>query len=272
MIRIFVGYDPVETIAYHVLCHSILRRTMSPVSLSPIGNGTMPPELWRRGRGEHDSTEFSNARFMVPRLCEYEGWAIFMDCDMLCMDDIAELWAQRDDSKALLVRKHGHQDVDPGQKKFLNNEQASYDRKNWSSLMLINCAHPHWRRIDANNDPGLDLHQFVGLKESDIGEIQGEWNTLLQPGHDFVESSLVHFTLGGPWHGWAHYIEAYDWRHELENLLAGDNPCARVGVYQAYQGDITLGGAYVITDEDYETQKRAESALEAPPRIRATAQ
>ena len=38
----------------------------------------------------------------------FEGWAIFMDCDMLCFSDIGELWEQRDDKYSLLCVKHNH--------------------------------------------------------------------------------------------------------------------------------------------------------------------
>ena len=37
------------------------------------------------------STEFTYTRFLVPYLCGYQGKAIFIDCDMLCLGDIAEL-------------------------------------------------------------------------------------------------------------------------------------------------------------------------------------
>ena len=32
LFRIFIGYDPNETVAYHVLAHSILRRASMPVN------------------------------------------------------------------------------------------------------------------------------------------------------------------------------------------------------------------------------------------------
>ena len=39
----------------------------------------------------------------------YKGWAIFMDCDMLCQDDIANLWSQRDDKYSVMCVKHIHE-------------------------------------------------------------------------------------------------------------------------------------------------------------------
>jgi lipopolysaccharide biosynthesis glycosyltransferase len=40
---------------------------------------------------------------------DYSGWAIFADGDMVCQADISELWALRDDSKAVQVVKHDYQ-------------------------------------------------------------------------------------------------------------------------------------------------------------------
>ena len=37
---------------------------------------------------------------------DYEGWAIFMDCDMLCFSDINELWDLRDENYSLLCVHH----------------------------------------------------------------------------------------------------------------------------------------------------------------------
>ena len=88
MIPIYIGYDRKETVAYHVLSHSILTRAQQPVSISPLNRENLKPAYWRP-RGEFDSTDFSNSRFIVPYLQDYEGFAIFMDCDMLCRTDIS---------------------------------------------------------------------------------------------------------------------------------------------------------------------------------------
>jgi len=55
------------------------------------------------------STEFTYSRFLVPYLCQYEGKAIFMDCDMLCLGDIKELDELEMSQYALRVVKHNHQ-------------------------------------------------------------------------------------------------------------------------------------------------------------------
>ena len=135
MVRVFIGFDPVETISYHVLSHSIHARASEPVSIAPLMlsqlNGVMTRE-----RHELQSTDFSFSRFLVPSLCDFEGWALFMDCDMLVLDDMAELWKLRDDNFAVQVVKHHH--VPEETTKFLGNPQSKYEKKNWSSVMLFN--------------------------------------------------------------------------------------------------------------------------------------
>ena len=269
MIRVFIGYDQMESVAFHVLAQSIIRQSSEPVSITPIGNQVLPTDMWFRPRGEKDGTEFSNARWLVPMLCGYEGWAIFMDCDMLCQADIAELYDHRhgNQDKAVIVRDQV-QEVTEG-KKFLGIEQTRYDRKNWSSLMLFNCEHPRYQQSwveYANTAPGLDLHQFAWCLDHEIGFFNGDWNHLLRPGAAPSLSPLPHFTLGGPWHGWTNYYEAYDWASELEGLLGHGNPCARVAV-SLRDGHLHISGTYSALESDrrlevYQEGEQQEEATE----------
>ena len=222
-VRIFIGYDRVESIAYHVLSHSILSRSSMPVEIIPLNKANLKREYWRP-RGEFDSNEFSNSRWIVPHLCDYEGWAIFMDCDMLMLDDVAELWKQKDIRYTVMVKKHNH--VPKEDIKFLGQKQTKYDRKNWSSLMLFNCAEckPLTKHIVNTMSPGLWFHKFEWLADEEIGEIKGAWNLLVGYDEPDLNPSLVHFTSGGPWHGYKDIMYAADWTAELQDMLDGDNP------------------------------------------------
>jgi len=254
MIPIYIGYDPAETVAFHVLAHSIIERATEPVMIIPVGNTVLPHSVWWRPRGEHDSTEFSNARFLVPRLQDYQGWAIFMDCDMLCLADIQELFDQRDPSKAVLVRKH-RQAVKVGSTKFLGQAQHAYSRKNWSSLMLINCEHDAWKNIEPNTDEGLFMHRFEFLDSLEIGELRDTWNELVTPlENEYLAGApifgrLWHFTMGGPWHGWIKSVAAWEWAVELSAMLRGKNPRAHINAHLASDG-ITVGGSYHVSATD----------------------
>jgi hypothetical protein len=199
VLRIFVGYDSKEPVAYHTLVHSILRHASIPVAISPVKQSLLG-SLYSRPRGPTESTEFSLSRFLVPALSGYEGWSLFMDCDMLCRADVAGLVAEidRQSEKAVLVCKH---DYTPSpERKFLNQVQTVYPRKNWSSVMLMNgrkCA--ALTREYVNSASGLDLHRFNWLDDAQIGELPIEWNWLVGEYEHNPDAKIVHFTRGGPY-------------------------------------------------------------------------
>ncbi len=219
-IRVCIGFDARETVAYHVLCHSIQRRASLPVAFIPIALSNLR-DVFTRDLEGMQSTEFSFSRFLAPYLCGYEGWAVFMDCDMVCLDDIAKLWRLRDERYAAMCVKHDHQPKEAT--KFLGHRQSAYAKKNWSSVMLLNCGRCRTLTPDyVNTASGLELHQFHWLeKEDQIGELPPRWNHLVGYSEGMLEDqSLLHFTEGGP------YFDAYadtkwadTWRAERDDML-----------------------------------------------------
>ncbi len=207
IIPIFIGYDYRERAATNVLIDTLYQRSSYPLSITPLVRSQLIKQKFHNRRNDKmQSTEFSFTRFLVPYLMNYEGWAIFMDCDMLCKADIKELWDQRDNKYSLLCVKHDHQPTE--EKKFQGEKQTSYPKKNWSSLMLMNCKKCKALTVDyVNRSSGLDLHRFNWLEnEEEVGQIKGDgWNQLLtNDDHkdyslDKIESKLVHWTIGGPW-------------------------------------------------------------------------
>lgn len=222
MIRVFIGYDPRETVAWHVLSHSILRRSSLPVQLIPLSLESLTA-VFDRPRDPLQSTDFSFSRFLAPMLSQYEGWSLFLDCDMLMRADIRDLWDLRDDEYAVMCVKHDHT---PSTKlKFLDQPQTPYAKKNWSSVMLFNNAKCKTLTGNyVNKATGLQLHQFKWLEsESLIGEIPGTWNHLV--GYDSFDPSaaLVHFTDGGPYfHEYADCEYSEDWLNEYRSMLRVD--------------------------------------------------
>jgi hypothetical protein len=171
VLRIFIGYDPIEAVAFHTLSHSILRRASIPVSIAPVMQSQLKG-LYARPRGSTESTEFSLTRFLVPALSDFRGWSIFMDCDMLCRVDVAALQHEiaRQSDRAVLVCKHDY--IPKTERKFLGQVQTKYPRKNWSSLMAINNERCHALTPDyVNRASGLELHRFAWLKDEDIGSL-----------------------------------------------------------------------------------------------------
>jgi len=199
VLQVFIGFDPREAIAYDVLAWSIRRRASVPVSIQPLVQKDLRERgLYTRERGPTESTEFSLTRFLVPAASGYRGWSVFMDCDMLCRADIAGLAALASPDKAVRVVQHDY--VPKTERKFLNQVQTKYTRKNWSSVMLFN--NERCRALSAdyvNAASGLELHRFKWVDDSLIGELPKEWNWLVTEYDHNPAAKLVHYTLGGPW-------------------------------------------------------------------------
>jgi hypothetical protein len=219
MIKVFIGYDPREAAAYSVLAHSIHARASVPVAVVPVMLSELKGVLTRE-RHPLQSTDFSFSRFLTPFLSDFQGWSVFMDCDMLVLDDIARLYALRDERYAVMVVKHDH--VPKETRKFLDQPQTAYQKKNWSSVMLFNNAQCRALTPDyVNTASGLELHQFKWLANDErIGEIPARWNHLVGYSAPNRDVSLVHYTLGGP------YFQEYrdceyadEWRAARQDML-----------------------------------------------------
>lgn len=232
-LRIFVGYDSREDIAYEACRNSILRRSTVPVQITPLKQQALRRAgLYRRAPkdftkedsfdGKPFSTEFSFTRFLVPALMQWEGWVLFCDCDFLFRDDVSKLFALRDDRYAVMCVKHTHT---PSESlKMDGMKQERYYRKNWSSCMLFNCGHvknKHLTVDTVNNEPGSFLHGLCWLADDEIGELPLEWNYLV--GYNTKEQcpdpKVVHFTRGIPaMDGYADCEYANEWWAELDLL------------------------------------------------------
>lgn len=202
MLPIFIGYDAVEPVAWHTLTHSIIQNSSIPISFVPVAINHFST-FFHRDRDAKQSNSFSFSRFCVPYLMNYEGFALFMDCDMMMRVDIAELLnvVQEQPDKAVYVVQH---DYTPSETvKYLNTRQYVYPRKNWSSFVLWNCSHPKNRTVNEeffNNRTGLELHRFTWLDDQDIGSLGVKWNWLVGDYVDPPEDvKNVHWTNGGPY-------------------------------------------------------------------------
>ena len=195
-IRIVVGYDKRESVAYHVFTQSVLEKSSVPVSFIPLSVNTL--KIYKETHAD-GSNEFIYSRFLTPFLMDFSGWVIFADGDMVCNSDIAKLWALRDDNKAVQVVKHNYKTKKSV--KYLGNKNEDYPRKNWSSLILWNCGHPDNKILTPEfiqEKPGSFLHRFSWLDDSQIGELPLEWNWLAIEYPDNPNANIVHYTLGTP--------------------------------------------------------------------------
>lgn len=220
MIRVFIGYSRAAPVAGSVAAHSLLRRASQPVSIMHLAVNQLGG-LLTRPHHPLQSTDFSFSRFLVPYLCGFAGWAIFMDDDMAVQEDVAALYAERDPAFAVQVVKQQHEPETA--EKFLGKAQTRYEKKNWSSVMLFNCAKcttlsPQY----VNAATGLDLHQFRWLvHEGLIGALSPRWNQLVGSQPARAGSGILHYTEGGPFYD--EYRDgplAADWLAERAAMLA----------------------------------------------------
>lgn len=211
-LRVYIGYDERQETAWKVASKTALSFgcTVIPLyeqRLRELGLLTRPlhrqkvdgsVRMFDLNSSAYQSTDFAIARFFVPMLA-HDGWALFVDSDVVLMDDPRQLLWNADPNKAVYVVKHPI--LDSSGQKMDGQEQAPYYRKNWSSVTLFNAGHKSNRRLNLttlNMWPGRDLHAFAWLHDSEIGSLDPEWNWLvgIQEKPEFPK--IAHFTEGVP--------------------------------------------------------------------------
>jgi lipopolysaccharide biosynthesis glycosyltransferase len=204
-LKIFVGWDSREDIAYQVCKSSIENLASVPVEIIPLKQKELRKhKVYTRPVDALASTEFTFTRFLIPHLTDYNGWALFIDCDFVALEDVANLFAQADDKYAVMCAQH---DYAPKQSvKMDGQNQHIYPRKNWSSMMLINCGHPGNQQLTlelVNNEykTGAFFHRFSWLEDNIVGQLSHEWNWLVGHYKEPADGTpkFLHYTEGGPW-------------------------------------------------------------------------
>jgi len=171
ILKVFIGFDHRQPIAYNVLQHSIISQSSKPVSIVPLVIHQLPCK--RTGL-----TPFTFSRFLVPHLCDYEGWALFLDLDMIVKDDIAKLFDLADDRYSVMVSKN----------------QIKFE---WASVMLFNCAKNRILTPDYIQQAS-GLHKIAWLPDSEVGDLPRDWNVLVGYDDPIANPKLVHYTQGIP--------------------------------------------------------------------------
>lgn len=232
-ISAFIGYDNRFTRAFAVTIKSLMEKSTLAMPIHPLllpqlqGMGIYDRPMSRNGAQLFDrisnapmATEFAISRFFIPYLAQYNGWTLFCDSDFLFLKDVRELFDQRNDKYAVMCVKHDYAPQDAI--KMDGQEQTLYARKNWSSLMLINNAHPKNRILEPrllNSVPGRDLHGFNWLEDDDIGALDQQWNWLEGHSDDTIIPAAVHFTRGTPdLPGYENIDYADEWREVAKTI------------------------------------------------------
>lgn len=197
--RILIGYDPKEAIAYHVCVNSLVRHSSKPLHITPLALNNFS-NIYQEGdreTGYKATNQFIFSRFLAPYMSDYKGWSLFIDGDMIITDDICELFSLADESKAVQVVQHNYKTRFPI--KYLNQVNGDYPRKNWTSVMLFNCSHPDNKKLTpeyVQNATGKELHRLEWT--DNVGSLPYEWNWLADEYGENPYAKLIHYTAGTP--------------------------------------------------------------------------
>ena len=168
MLNVFIGYDPRQPIAYNVCAHSVVSNASEPVAITPLILKQLP--ITRRGL-----TEFTFSRFLVPWLCGFRGYAVFMDADIVVTGDIAELFKNPDPSAVCVMQDQ--------------------ERFEWPSVMLFNNERCTPLTPDFVQDP---KNQLFDLSWGTVGKFPEAFNQIVGYGVTDPGAKLWHFTRGIP--------------------------------------------------------------------------
>lgn len=202
-VKIFIGSGEQSLLERKVLTYSLRKHTQRNLDIS-VFNGThnaverdghapapAPLPLHLKYRNQ---TEFSLYRYLIPELCSYQGRAIYLDSDMICLTDIGHLF-----------------DLPMGQCDFLaKREYADRDGEPmWGlSAMLIDCERARFSlpEIFGEIDQGLFTYtefsqmgkRFLAQHSYEIGELDPSWNVFDRADHD---TRIIHYTnlFTQPW-------------------------------------------------------------------------
>ncbi|MDW7664678.1 MAG: hypothetical protein SCH11_00730 [Nitrosomonadaceae bacterium] len=240
--KVFVGHDDREDIAYKVCEYSIKSKNNKLLVIPLKQQNLIQSGLYWREKDPLSSTTFTFTRFLVPVLMDYKGWALFCDCDFMWMIDPAEIMQYADKKYAVMVVKHDYNP--PEGEKMDGQRQLPYPRKNWSSMILWNCEHPSNKQVTTelvNTESGQYLHRFDWLIDDEIGEIPHQWNWLVNHYHEPEDGVplAIHYTEGGPWFdNYKHCEYGYHWAIMRNEMVVANTPPPLPGPFDNIPLDI----------------------------------
>lgn len=210
--KVFIGWDGRDAVAYEVCRASLEANSSIPVEVFPLKEWELRYKklYWRKYFIDENgqrfdmadlkpfSTDFSFTRFLVPHICEYaDEMVVFCDPDMVWRGDIAEMIAEIEGRPAVACVKHNHIPSDVS--KMGGLVQTQYQRKNWSSLMVMNPSKCRdLTPYKVNNESGSYLHAMVWALDAEIFGLDERWNWLEGHSSPEIDPMVVHYTRGTP--------------------------------------------------------------------------
>ncbi|BAS59559.1 lipopolysaccharide biosynthesis protein [Leptolyngbya boryana NIES-2135] len=202
-VNVFIGSGEASLLERKVLMYSLRKHAQQDLDIYVL-NGThnaielndQPPFLAPMSlRAKYcNVTEFSLYRYLIPELCQFQGRAIYVDSDMICLTDISKLFETSLNGCHFLAKRESY---------------AHMGDAFWGlSVMLIDCDRTRFNleQILDEIDQGLYTYSdfscmspaFLAHHSYQIGELDPHWNVF-----DYWDAStkLIHYTnlLTQPW-------------------------------------------------------------------------
>ena len=176
MIRVFVGTHKLHEDAEKVLEYSIRTNTKEDVDLTFMRPGWETPP-----------TGFSSHRYLIPKLCKFKGYAIYLDVDMLVLGDLSELLNYKQPGKWVIGK------TDRTSRKAINRDEVA----------VIDCSAakrelPEEKLLKTRQGKEIAKQVLIKGGHYATGFQERVWNArILTP-----EAKLIHYTnlRTQPWH------------------------------------------------------------------------
>jgi lipopolysaccharide biosynthesis glycosyltransferase len=233
-VKIFIGSGEAsvlerKTLIYSLHCHSqrdldiyVFNGTHDAIEHNdqPPVRALMPLKLKYQ-----NATEFSLYRFLIPQICNYQGKAIWLDSDMVCLADIGELFDTPLNGCDFLAKANAYP---------LTTRKKAWGPKGkdlWgTSVMLIDCEKCRFDleaiadEVDQGDYTLFDLlfmtPKFLQCHPYQIGQLDPQWNQF-----DYYDKNtkLIHYTNldTQPWKHPNHPYGNLWFRYFREALAAG---------------------------------------------------
>ena len=192
-VRVFIGHDYRQPLSYNVMRYSIERHGSSNVVVRGLFLDKLP--IKRVG-----ASDFTYTRFLVPWLCDYQGYAIFCDEDQVVVDDISNLLGIAKAQKVAVS---------------VNQDQPRFE---WPSVMVFDCTKCHELTPEYIEGKSNNLYNMAWA--DGVGSFPPEWNHAVGIAATRQDAKLYHFTQGIPyWPECRGLPEDKFWWQEYEHMI-----------------------------------------------------
>lgn len=219
-IRVFIGSGEASLVERKVLIYSLQKHTQRELDIYVL-NGThnaiernneapllAPMSLKVKYQ---NVTEFSLYRYLIPQLCDHQGRAIYLDSDMVCLTDIAELF-ETELHKNDFIAKRETEDTWGLSVMLIDCDRCRFDLEKYCAE--IEQGFYNYFDFNQMNNRFLRYHSFS------IAELNPNWNQF-----DFYnsETKLIHYTnlYTQPWKARKHRFGELWFQYFREALEAG---------------------------------------------------